>query len=31
MQFHTDYELAVKKDGERFVVSAINESEGNTQ
>lgn len=31
MQFHTDYELAVKKDGERFVVSSINESEGNVQ
>lgn len=29
MQFHTDYELAVKKDGERFIVSSINESEGN--
>jgi hypothetical protein len=26
MQFHTDYELAVKKDGGRFVVSSINES-----
>ena len=31
MQFHTDYELAVKKDGGRFVVSAMNESEGNKQ
>lgn len=31
MQFHTDYELAVKKDGERFIVSSINESEGNEQ
>ncbi|MCM3791271.1 conjugal transfer protein [Domibacillus indicus] len=31
MQFHTDYELAVKKDGERFVVSAMNESEGDKQ
>lgn len=31
MQFHTDYELTVKKDGERFVVSAMNESEGDKQ
>ncbi|WP_050179633.1 conjugal transfer protein [Domibacillus robiginosus] len=31
MQFHTDYELAIKKDGERFVVSSINEREGNEQ
>ncbi|WP_046176721.1 conjugal transfer protein [Domibacillus indicus] len=31
MQFHTDYELAVKKEGGRFVVSAMNESEGDEQ
>lgn len=27
MQFHTDYELSVQKEGERFVVSSINEKE----
>lgn len=31
MQFYTDYELTVKKEGERFVVSSMNEGEENKQ
>lgn len=31
MQFHADYQLSIKKDGGQFVVSAMNESEGNKQ